>query len=351
MASSLRGQIMRVPDWRPIFDKWDHAVNPMYRKLIPVVESTLERVVSDPIRLAKLKKSDFALFASSWVPEADWEVLKTIAVFCLWMFLFDDTIDAQIIPGVTNYASSYELASKYRRRTLDFIHFHLGLSVTGSGEPVCPHIVSTLFAEVALHFRKLLDKSQRKAFYGSLKYFIEATGPEQANRLSGELPRVADFYEWRLGTTAVDAMCDLACAFVRGNIPTEILRAEEPILRLEANKNTIFVNDILSLKKEIRDDTLMNLVVLTMAETGNNLESVINTLSGELIKCGQNFDASSHRMRAMAAEYGPSTQRDVEKLITEYQRIITAVWTWTCLTPRYGMAGYRCDDGSFLIPL
>lgn len=342
---------MRVPDWRPIFDKWDHAVNPLYPKLIPVVESTLEKVVDDPIRLAKLKNSDFALFASSWVPDADWELLETIAVFCLWMFLFDDTIDAQIIPGVTSYASSYDLASEYRRRTLDFIHFQLGLDVVGGDEPPCPHVVSTLFTQVAPHFRKLLDQPLRIGFYGSLEYFIQATGPEQENRLSGKLPKVADFYEWRLGTTAVDAMCDLAYAFIQSTVPAEILRAEEPKLRLEANKNTIYVNDILSLKKEIKDDTLMNLVVLTMEETGNNLESVINTLSGELVNCAQEFDSSANRMRVMAVEYGPKTQGDVENLIREYERIITAVFTWTCLTPRYGMAGYKQEDGSFSIPL
>jgi hypothetical protein len=111
------------------------------------------------------------------------------------------------------------------------------------------------------------------------------------------------------------------------------------------------VNDILSLKKELKDDTLMNLVVLTMEETGQSLPAVVNTLTGELHQNGKNFDNAAASLREKAKAYSQSVQADVEKVIEAYQLIITSVYTWTCESPRYGMARYKQEDGSFVIPL
>ena len=111
------------------------------------------------------------------------------------------------------------------------------------------------------------------------------------------------------------------------------------------------VNDILSLKKELKDDTLMNLVVLTMEETNKPLESVISTLTDELHQNGKNFDKAAADLRARAKSYSPTVQADVDRVIQEYEAIMTSVYTWTCESPRYGMAQYKQADKSFIIPL
>lgn len=111
------------------------------------------------------------------------------------------------------------------------------------------------------------------------------------------------------------------------------------------------VNDILSLKKELKDDTLMNLVVLTMQETGKSLDAVVKTLTDELYQNGRNFDQAAQALRAKAKAYSPEVQAEADRLIEAYELIMTSVYTWTCESPRYNMAQYRQADRSFVIPL
>jgi hypothetical protein len=132
-----------------------------------------------------------------------------MSLYCLWMFLFDDMIDAEITPGVTNFASNYDMASEYRGQTIDFVRYYLGLAEPDTPKPEPPTVICELFAGISPLMQKYLNKEQIQDLYKSLEFFIKANAVEQENRLSGKFPSVKNFYTWRLGTTAVDSMCDI----------------------------------------------------------------------------------------------------------------------------------------------
>lgn len=350
-SASLRGQTLHAPSWGRIFDHWYSDCNPLYSELIQYVDEILERHVKDPVMLMKLKKTDFALFISRWWPKADRELLRMVTLYTLWMFLFDDTIDAEIVPGETSIASNLDMATQFRTTALDFIKYELGLVVDGETAPAVPDMTCELFQEVSPFFRERMSQTQVQDFWHGLQVFIESNAPEQEQRLSGKVPTVKEFYTWRMGTTAIDSMCALGFAMSGAKTLPSELAEEDQILRDETNRNTIYVNDILSLKKEIKDDTLVNLVVITMKETDKDLNTVIDLITDQMREGGRNFDQAAARMRFKAKALGPEVLADANKAIEAYELIMTSVWTWTMESPRYGLEKFRQEDGSFSIPL
>jgi hypothetical protein len=73
-------------------------------------------IFSDQRKLNALKASDFALFAASWWPKANYEELSILLCFSIWLFVWDDEIDEPT--GL--YSEDLDGAKQYRMRTIDF---------------------------------------------------------------------------------------------------------------------------------------------------------------------------------------------------------------------------------------
>jgi hypothetical protein len=93
---------------------------------------------------------------------------------------------------------------------------------------------------------------QIMCFVDEIEHYMECQQREQARKLTGKIPTVAQYWDTRLGTSAVPTMLALMEYAHDSNIPRWIMT--HPKMRdlwREINFNQWLSNDMLSLRKEI----------------------------------------------------------------------------------------------------
>lgn len=98
-------------------------------------------------KIARLKAADFALFASSWWPQAEFEELRILAFLAIWLFTWDDEID----DPRGSCADDFKVAQVYRTETMNFVEHCLGL-VTYEVPPAPSNPIIASFQVIGDHF-------------------------------------------------------------------------------------------------------------------------------------------------------------------------------------------------------
>ncbi|KAK0742322.1 hypothetical protein B0T21DRAFT_361118, partial [Apiosordaria backusii] len=104
--SDLTGQTLHIPPLSPNLSSWKKESShphPLHSRLRDeVIDPILESLISHPKALEKAKKSDTALLVCGLFPDLlDFERLKTVAIWLVWIVLWDDTIDSPPSPSST----------------------------------------------------------------------------------------------------------------------------------------------------------------------------------------------------------------------------------------------------------
>ncbi|TAQ88585.1 hypothetical protein B7494_g3094 [Chlorociboria aeruginascens] len=169
LLDSIRGQRVLIPNLRPLFSSWGNQINPNYQKLIPVVNQKLESLVQNEKRLKKLKTADFALFASSWWPTAQFNELQIVTFLAIWLFLWDDELDEPT--GV--HSDNFQAAQAYRKETLEFIRRSLGIGLETTS-PIANPIFKS-FSNAAGQLLTVYNRSKKLLVMGSLEHSLIST--------------------------------------------------------------------------------------------------------------------------------------------------------------------------------
>lgn len=252
LLNLIKGQEVHVPPLGALFFRhWPYAVNEAYEQLRPFVDAMLEEYArhvfvydhvtdarclyriehGNTVRLNELREADFALFAASFWPYADFEDLKVVAQLSVWLFLWDDEID-EVNGKLTNDMNA---ADMYRQDTLVFVQ-----SVLGLGTHDVRHVVNTYitaFAPIGEVLKrrctqglspaitsKILAKvvlDQLEMFVSEVAFFMDGSRKEQECRLAGQIPSLTSFWEARLGTSAV-GVCDATIESVNYPSPCHV---------------------------------------------------------------------------------------------------------------------------------
>lgn len=136
------------------------------------------------------------LTLSRWYPDAEWQELKVATAYSVWIFVWDDEIDA----GDTDAAANEELAQAYYRQSLAYIHSVLGLDGHSPDDIEAPHQNMTLFADVAHGVRDATDLQQRQRFFDELENFMLQVGVEHTHRMAGTIPSTSEYMDIRSGS-------------------------------------------------------------------------------------------------------------------------------------------------------
>ncbi|KAH8879817.1 terpenoid synthase [Thozetella sp. PMI_491] len=353
---SLHGKYLYIPDLRPVYASWTRGINKHYGRLVSVVNDQLEKIVHDRKRLAKCRAMDFALFTSMVYPNAEWEQLSIMALFFLWMFLWDDEIDKRIESDESDCASNFDAASVYRARSVAFVNYFLTQSKDQASAETAPPAPTDVCATFGLVAPKIvasaLGQVDIEAWKKSLWYFMMASGDEQRYRLDGKLPTVENYWKFRHGTGGVDCICDLHQFVATTHLPPDLAAAEEVrTMTLETSKQTIMSNDLLSLKKELVDVTSSNLVLIMIGEKGLSLQAAVEDIVRQLHESAHNFNEAAARLRMKAKSHNVDVQQALERFIDPFETFQSGCFHWFAASKRYGVEQFRREDGSFLIPL
>ncbi|KAF4506300.1 hypothetical protein G6O67_006398 [Ophiocordyceps sinensis] len=349
------GAAFTPSDLRPAFANWEQGVSPHHGKLIPVVNAQLEKFCSDKKAVDKGKAIGFALLASSLYPKAAYPVVETMALYAIWNFFWDDEVDRALDPDAPDdIAADVAAADMYRAQSIAYIRHQLGLGdAAETSEPVPPTLMCSSFVTVAPSITRHCNGRQAERLCASLELFVAATGWEQEARLSGRMPTEEEYWQWRIGTTSVDAMLDLADIMNGVVLPSQVLESHQVgVMRMEIIKNTVYVNDLFSLRKEMQDDTLMNLVPITMQQQSLDLNSAAQQIVSKLYESIETFDCAAEALRKSTAQhFGAEAVAELGCLIEAYQTIATGVFSWTLQSSRYGVAECKKEHGRYDITL
>lgn len=345
LASDLRGKTIHV-DMTKSFPDWPSGSrNSVYKHLQPECDRVLAIGVPDPGRFRKFKKSDFALFSSLWWPDAAWDDIYTAMLFTVALFVWDDTIDT----NEHMLASDFESAELWREQSLSYFKYHLQLSPQGV-EPYCPDDICLLFKEFAERFCKEFGEEQRLRMFSNIENFVQHNRLEQAERLAGRIPNYDEYMHIRYGVTGVRMFTLLLEVTQQTVLPAWVMDSSEmqEIIK-ESNFIIIVMNDILSLKKEIATDCVVNIVPV-LYKSGQPLEEIIPHLTVEMHASRDRLDNMAARMDAMTRK-DAELNRNVMRFVDGIRRMVTGTLEYSIEAPRYGIRKYLQPDGTLAIVL
>lgn len=349
LLSKLRGQTICMPDLRPFLAHWPKDCHPELERLRGDTREWLSRYESMSTRfyqsltyaisvippgkaLNALILADFALFAATWWPHTTYEKLKTVCFLFAWLFIRDDEVDNSDSAIVDDVSA----AQIYHDQTTAYVRWTLGLDATKPTGITSPVILC--FTPIGEALKNAYDMGQRQRFFEAIEFYMTMVKHEQKLRLSGHIPTIEDFWYFRLGSSGVDLALNVheySCEGVR--FPDEFW-ADEDVKKLFrfTNTNLSTVNDLLSVKKEIKDGGLDSLIPIYLYHIGDLTKATndaVAYLTGEIK--GQDETSASLIRRYESAD--EKTRQQVKEFVEACKYYCTGNLTWSLSTGRYGV--------------
>ncbi|KAI5864558.1 terpenoid synthase [Durotheca rogersii] len=356
LATQLHGQTFHLPDLWKIFADWPMAASPHAERLEILVNEMLERITTDERKLKALKRADFARLLSLWYPDSEWDELVIATAYSVWIFVWDDEVDA----GDTEVSTDEELARAYYQKSLDVIRNLLGL-VPGNEEGALDLSGSLvlrsnmdLFVDVGSGMRPTTDKLQRERFYRELENFMINVGVEHSLRMRGAIPTVARYLEIRSGSVGCAPQIAITDSMLKIRLPESIM---DCAAMKELWKETVLIclilNDIYSVQKEIAQGSLFNLVPVMYKNCSpetQNLDTVTRQIEETLRGSMRGFETAAAALDAETAG-DAKVNEDARRFVRWCRYFTTGVLQWSLESQRYGMAKCVREDGSLEIVL
>ncbi|KAI1393610.1 terpenoid synthase [Hypoxylon trugodes] len=353
LASQLDSKTFRLPNLWEVFSEWPLKENPHVKRLEGLVNSMLERIVTNERKLKALKQANFARLISLWYPDAEWPELEIATAYSVWIFVWDDEVDA----GDTDVSHDEELSRAYYQKSLDTIHHLLGLDTQGQkfvDEKQALHPNMVLFTDAARGIRSAADRIQRERFYHELEHFMIQVGVEHSHRMRGSIPTVEKYLEIRSGSVGCAPQIAITDLMLKVRLPESIMESA-PMKGLW--KETVIIclilNDIYSAQKEIAQASLLNLVPVMFKNCNpekQSLDLVTHGIEETLRTTMRRFEEAATALSGMAS-HDVQLDKDVQAFIKWCRYFITGVLQWSLESKRYGMAECLHDDGSLSIVL
>ncbi|KAI1293945.1 terpenoid synthase [Xylaria venustula] len=349
VATQLSGQILHTPDFVKTLASWPTDTNKHIEEIEVLVDEYLERIITSDTKLKALKQADFAKLISLWYPDAEWPELKVATAYTVWIFVWDDEVDAGDI-------FEEHLAHEYYRKSIAYSHYILGLdkhSTNGTGT-VAPGPNMALFADFGCVLKERADIHQRQRFFDNLKDFMEKVGIEHSYRLSGAMPTLNDYMTIRMGSVGCTPQIALTDFILRIRLPESIMRCDAMVvLWEETTRLCIVLNDIYSAQKEMAQGSLLNIVPVIFHdirdENQNRLDVVSQRLDVMLKDAMTKFEVTARELNDMAPP-GSQLNEYILKFVKWCRYYVTACLYWTLESRRYGMTTCANADGTLSIP-
>ena len=156
----------------------------------------------------KLKKQieiDYALAGSMMWQQANYNGLRTVTFFVIWLFNYDD----EVAEPMGQHSDHSELARGVLRTAVSFVEHCLGLGRQEAIDlPKDPNI--SRFQVIGDQIRAAYTVEQRQLFFDEMKLYFHACEREQQVRQSGIVLAVEKYWTLRMGTSGVGLCSSLA---------------------------------------------------------------------------------------------------------------------------------------------
>ncbi|KAK7417945.1 hypothetical protein QQX98_004247 [Neonectria punicea] len=337
IVAALKGRTLRISDLTRFFRAWPPAqLHPHHAAVVPLVDAAIDRLAAAHPSLARRKRDDIAGLAALWFPQVGDAALEALALYAVWLVCWDDAVDV----GEGDLAGDFEGAERWRGRTLEMVRGALRIDGADAGEDADADAdaINAVFRDFGARFGQTAPAEQRRRLSEEAGFFIASCGVEQRLRLERRIPDYDSYMGFRMGTIGGATLCSLVEHAIGSPLP-DALAAAPPMRALWTQVCILltFINDLLSLKKELRTDCVINAVAALLAPE-RDLDAVVRDLEGRIRLAVGELDGAAAELLARVG--GDEVQSGVvTRYIDGCRAIVTGTLEFTWVKT---FAGMRC---------
>ncbi|KAI1259784.1 terpenoid synthase [Xylariaceae sp. FL1019] len=335
LAQRLSGQRLSIPDIRPIMAHWPSGEHEDYQLVKTAVDKRFSRVASEEARKA-INDADPALLAARWWPTASTKDYRIMTDLVIWFGMWDDFVEK--LGDDTTAAEDLRIATK------DFVQCSFGLANEDSvSDQTNPLILS--FQPIADQVCAFYDMDQRRILLGHFDQYIDATRLEEQAERSTTIPTLKEYWEVRILTSGMGTLLGLSELAVQAHLPVDFVQSEAySTLWVTTVVINSIINDLLSLKKEMKAKSVLSSVAILFHQYGN-LDTAVDMSLEHTRQLVELFDRTADDVLS-DPELGAKDRDAISKIVDLMRTVNTGNLSWSLQAKRYGVAEYikECGD-------
>ncbi|KAK6356540.1 hypothetical protein TWF718_000895 [Orbilia javanica] len=336
-VQTLKGQRLIFPDIDGLFEGWPVGSSPHYDILRRSQNTQIFKLLGPGERFDTFVMADPALLASMWCPHSSLDALSLASAIVSFFFVWDDEMDS---PEFGDTSSDFEAGERFRGTTVAHLKSYLDEGFPGSSDrPGQSEKLIASFNPVAELARSLLPHDRQQQLIKEAVDFVLSVGCEQQAELSGDIPNIEEYMRFRLRSSGVAVVFLTIECLAQVNLGDEI-RNDTDFQKLgeEANRIIFLVNDVLSLKKELKFPFYCNAVAILYHKHQNlqvAVEKVYHMVAGSVGRL-------NGAVARLLARY-PDRRSDLEAVVCTIKTMCTGNITWSQAIQRYGLDVDKLD--------
>ncbi|KAK3398385.1 isoprenoid synthase domain-containing protein [Sordaria brevicollis] len=366
----------------PVHENRKQFMSPRMTERLASLRTDIEELLTrafkhQPKTLQKVLDDDLPLFNHLWFPDVDdsqYDDLLTVSLYCTWLFVWDDLTDSSdtstststsfSLPdddsdnedGLLALATDFERACAWREKTIDLARdWIIGHGNNDDDVPLPDADIkgsALLFYEFGKRIRQNqnLSKAQRERIVLETVRFIKGSETEQAQRLAGYLPRtVEEYIGVRLCSGAVWPCFLLLEIFSHTPIPDWIFYSPEMrTIWKDGNFLIVVLNDILSFKKELATNSLINIIPVLYFSTGLAWDEVMPAIETSVEAAAERIDKATEKLTEMTRD-NPELQEAVARFVDGVKVNVTGSIGYSMATKRYSSLSKSLNGNGDLV--
>ncbi|KAK2006132.1 terpene synthase family protein [Colletotrichum eremochloae] len=327
ILQQLHGQTVRIPDLGKLMVDWSKDIS-VHAEAVnsKILESIEIYAVNETVRM-RLTKAMLAEQLAGWYPYASSDRIKAL----------------------TSFQFNFKALQIMLNDCQDFIERSLNVSSTSkpSTTQYQDHDAVVSFAEyakaVCLHYSD--NYSYRTRIANEAIATLNGYRQEALNRHAGRVPSLDEYLSYREASSCIMQVV-VNIEFANGiSLPEEVMASAEMQKLYHATVTVLWIsNDIVSVRKEIKEGFVENLVVLL----ANG--SMQQGLDATVARLEQEVAAVNEASEMATARFADTPYRDdVLLLVKNCKNMCMANWIWSLKTPRYCLWDIEPDtEGGFI---
>ncbi|KAN0073168.1 Isoprenoid synthase domain containing protein [Elaphomyces granulatus] len=264
---SLKGQQVTIPSLYSLFPEWNNKLHKDYQRARDeVLNPWLKHWVKDAAKCRKLQMAELGVFAAVICADASFEKLCTAAKYWAWIFIWDDIFDC----GSLSYDA--DGLGKYRQKSLEYFKYTLGgqgprPDLTGFDKELQNALLC--WDEVGVHIRQACSSSVLEIMLDRMLSYVASMDTVNSIWKEGNVPSVEEYWTRRELTAAVYPIIMIIPFIYDLNISKEDVD-EDNMKSLWKHTSYLahITNDMFSMRKEVDDEQIENLVPILMLQQG-----------------------------------------------------------------------------------
>jgi hypothetical protein len=249
--------------------------------------------------------------------------MEALALYTAWLLCWDDAVDA----NEGDLAGDFARAERWRRQTLGMVREALAVDGMGArgtdGDPI-----NEVFRDFGSRICETASRDQRRVLHDEIQLFTTSCAAEQELRLASRIPDYESYMKLRIGTVGGRMLCSLVPYATQERLPRAALSSPE-VHRLWTQVCVLLslLNDVLSLKKELQTDCVINAVAAIM-EPNMTLDMVVAELEARMRMAVKEFDDAASKLTKDTESEG-ELRSFVERYVQGCRCIVTGTLEFT----------------------